>query len=372
MPAAIVSVINDLTTDQRVDRTCRTLVKAGYDVLLVGRHLKNSRSLAPRQYRTHRMRLLCEKGPLFYAEYNLALFLFLLSHPFDMLVSNDTDTLPANFLASRIKRRPLVHDCHEYFRGMPELNGRPFITRCWKWIEDRLFPRLRRVVAVNGSVAELYRSEYGNAITVIRNVPARKEVQEPAGREEMGIAGTDPIILYQGAVNVDRGLEEAIMALKHLRTPAVMVIAGTGDRYESLQQFVSEQGLEGKVRFLGQVPFQDLHRITLTADLGLSIEKDVSLNYHYCLPNKFLDYIQARVPVLVSPLPEMQSIVEQYRIGEFIDSHEPEKLAARIDDMLSHPERLAAYRDNLETAAAELCWEKEEPKLLALLEGRGS
>jgi glycosyltransferase involved in cell wall biosynthesis len=382
----IVSVTNDLTTDQRVDRVCNTLVKMGFDVLLVGRKLRNSLPLKPRNYRTKRMKLIFIKGPLFYAEYNLRLFFFLLFHRADILVSNDLDTLLANYLASGIRhpasgirsrksgistslRHPdLFHDCHEYFRGVPELNGRPETVKAWKQIEDWIFPKLKTVYAVNLSIADLYHSEYGNSISVIRNVPVTKSSVQPKSRAALGIPEKNKIILYQGAVNVDRGLEEAILAMKHLKTVATLLIIGTGDIIEKLKQLVNGESLNDRVMLTGQIPLEDLHPYTLMADLGLSIEKDVSINYHYCLPNKFLDYIQARVPVLVSPMPEMKAIIEKYRIGEFIESHDPLYLAEKFDALLNDPVKLLEYRTNLAIAASELCWEKEEPILVKIFE----
>lgn len=382
MPVAIVSVTNDLTTDQRVDRTCMTLVKSGYDVLLVGRRLRASRELTPRSYQMQRLRILFEKGPLFYAEYNITLFFFLLFRKFELVVSNDLDTLPASYLAALFKnpayrilyprsRLLHIHDCHEYFRGVPELNGRPVVTGVWKWIEDRIFPRLKYVMAVNQSVADLYSREYGNRITVVRNVPFRRPLGGANNRASLHIRDDRKIILYQGAVNVDRGLEEAIQAMKYLKTNAVLVIAGIGDIWDTLRKSTLEQELGNKVLFLGQIPFQDLYAYTLMADLGLSIEKDVSINYHYCLPNKFLDYIQANVPVLVSPFPEMKAIVDQYHIGEFIESHDPVNIAFNLDSMLNDQEKLDIYKKNLLLAASDLCWEREEGKLKDML-GRGS
>jgi glycosyltransferase involved in cell wall biosynthesis len=378
MPLAIVSVTNDLTTDQRVDRTCRALEKTGYEVMLVGRRMKNSKTLMPRSYRMHRLRLLFEKGPLFYAEYNVVLFFFLIRHRYDLIVSNDLDTLPANYLANLIKH-PFVsnpkskirhlHDCHEYFRGVPELTGRKMVTRIWKWVEDCIFPQLKTVIAVNQSVADLYSKEYGNNIEVVRNVPFRKLPGIARDKSSLHIPPACKIILYQGAVNVDRGLEEAIVAMKYLKTEAMLVIAGIGDKYDALKDFAIEQGLSERVMFLGQVPFQELHSITLLADLGLSIEKDVSINYHYCLPNKFLDYIQAGVPVLVSPLPEMKAIVDHYQIGEFLESHDPVILAIQIDSMLNNEDKLAIFKQNLLKAAEELCWEREESRLMDILAG---
>ena len=364
MKRVIISVTNDLATDQRVDRVCNTLVKMGFDVLLVGRIRKQSLLLKPRQYRVKRMRLLFSKGLCFYAEYNIRLFFFLLFHKAHLLVSNDLDTLLANYLASGIRRLPHVHDCHEYFRGVPELNGRPGTIRAWKMIEDHIFPKLRSVYAVNASIADIYRKEYGNEVRVIRNVPVRKKNMTAKNRVDLGIPADHKIILYQGAVNVDRGLEEAIRAMKFVTEKACLLIIGSGDVMDQLKILSVKEGVSDQVIFTGPIALEDLYEFTLMAELGLSIEKDVSLNYHFCLPNKFLDYIQACVPVLVSPLPEMKAIVEKYGIGEMIESHDPQYLATKFDNFLSQDKKLSFFRDNLQKAATDLCWENEEQELM--------
>ena len=269
---AIVAVTNDLTTDQRVDRTCHTLVASGYEVMLVGRKLKTSLPLTPRSYSMHRMRLLFNKGPLFYAAYNIRLFLYLITHRSDLIVSNDLDTLLASHLANKIKRSSSsvdhLHDCHEYFRGVPELIGRKRTIRIWKWIEDRIFPKLKHVIAVNDSIAKLYYEDYGNDIVVIRNVPFRRQEGVGKPKEELGIEPQQKVILYQGAVNIDRGLEEVIMAMKYLRSDAKLIIAGIGDIYHDLQALVKREKVPGKVILTGQIPFQELFAYTLMADIG--------------------------------------------------------------------------------------------------------
>ena len=364
----IIAVTNDLTTDQRVDRVCNTLTKMQFDVLLIGRKRKTSVPLQPRKYRMHRMKLLFDKGPLFYAEYNFRLFLFILFHKVHLLVSNDLDTLLGTSLAASVKNVPHAHDCHEYFRGVPELNARPKTTMIWKWVEDRYFPRIRTIYAVNESIARIYENEYQVVVTPIRNVPFTKPPDHAISRETLGIRPGQRVILYQGAVNVDRGLEEAILAMKYMTTNAILVIIGTGDVMETLKDLAIKEQVMDRVLFTGSIPFQELHRYTLLADLGLSIEKDVSINYHFCLPNKFLDYIQAGVPVLVSPLPEMKAIVDQYEIGEFAENHDPSYLAEKIDHMFGDPDFPEKYRENLQKAAEDLCWEKEEIKLIRIYE----
>ena len=84
----IISVVSDLVTDQRVHRTATTLSGKGHEVLLVGRRKRSSEDIS-RPYETWRFKLWWEKGPLFYAAYNLRLFFFLLFSRADILVSNE-------------------------------------------------------------------------------------------------------------------------------------------------------------------------------------------------------------------------------------------------------------------------------------------
>ncbi|MFM8758438.1 MAG: glycosyltransferase, partial [Methylophilaceae bacterium] len=113
----IISATSDLLTDQRVNRTASALKESGHKVLVIGRRLKGSRALPSRRYRSVRFNMLFQRGPLFYVFFNLRLAWYLLWKKTDVLYSNDLDTLPANFLVSKIKRLPLIYDSHEYFTG---------------------------------------------------------------------------------------------------------------------------------------------------------------------------------------------------------------------------------------------------------------
>jgi len=361
---AIVSVTNDLVTDNRVHRTCMALIGLGYEVMLIGRRLPGSAPM-DRPYRTKRMRLLFNKGALFYAEYNLRLFFYLLFSRAKLLVANDLDTLPANYLATR--GRTLVYDSHEYYTEVPELMARPAIRHIWLAFEQWIFPRLKTVITVNQSIADAYKERYGSDVHVVRNIPIKRELAQPPSRGSLGLPADMTILILQGAgINRDRGVEELIQAMVYL-PEYYLVLIGGGDLWTSLGGLAIRAGVEGRVRLVDRVPYERMMDYTRNADLGLTLDKDTNLNYRFSLPNKLFDYLNAGIPVLATDLPEVAGIVRKYDTGIVIPTADPAVIAREVRAFFADEGHVRRARANATFAARELDGEVEMEKLIAVL-----
>ena len=355
----LVSVTSDLVSDNRVHKVCTALHESGFDVLLTGRKIPGGPDLSPRKYKTKRFKLPFNKGFFFYACFNLRLLGLLLVNKFDVLLANDLDTLPANFLIAKIKNKPLVYDSHEYFTEVPELVNRKFVKHIWEFMERIMLPHIKYAYTVCDSIADIYSARYRTSFRVVRNISSYKYAP-PEDVET--VSGSEKIILYQGALNEGRGLKQAVMAMKFIEG-ARLIIAGDGTIKNELIKLIDNHNLQQKVQLTGRLSIEELARLTPRASAGFSIEEDLAMNYHFALPNKLFDYIQAHVPVIVTNLPEMAAVVKHYQIGLVISSHEPTELAEAFRTALFNTKLREEWRKNLKTATEELTWENEKKVL---------
>jgi len=358
----IVSVTNDLVTDQRVRKVCATLESEGFEILLIGRKLAQSLPIQ-RSYKTYRMRLLFTKGFAFYAEYNIRLFLKLLVVKKDILLANDLDTLLPNYLISKIFRKKLVYDSHELFTEVPELIHRPRVQNVWLKIEQIIFPKLKNVITVNQIIADIYTKKYDVPVQVIRNISNKLVVLKPDYTFANRIKGTKKMLILQGSgINKDRGAEEAVEMMQYL-DGVLLVIIGGGDVFVDLKEIIERLDIQNKVLIVGKLPYEELLQYTQIADLGLSLDKGTNLNYEYSLPNKVFDYIQCQIPLFVSNRQVVAKLVESNDIGVVFKNHNPKEMAASIQDVFADKNRLKRWQLNLKKAAKIYNWENESVKL---------
>jgi glycosyltransferase involved in cell wall biosynthesis len=342
-------------------------MEQGYDVLLVGRRKRDSMELAPCSYRTKRMKLLFEKGVPFYAEYQFRLWLLLLFRRKDLLVSNDLDTLLPTWLAAGFNAQKIIYDSHEIFCEVPELMHSPTKKRLWECIEKRIVPKLKYCITVNKSIANWFEERYKVNFHVLRNIGNPPVINAIKTRAELGLPENKKIVLIQGAgINIDRGAEETVEAMQYLEDTLLLIIGG-GDVIGLLKEKVQQMQLKDKVRFMDKMPSEALFHYTCNSDLGITIDKNNNINYRFSLPNKVFDFINAGVPILASPLPEIKKVIDTYQIGDFISSHEPKHIADKIREMLGST-RYVEWKENTKRAKAENNWQLEKKVLEGILE----
>lgn len=346
-------------SDNRVHKVCTSLQATGFFVVLIGRKLKSSLPVY-RNYKTKRVRLLFNKGFLFYAEYNIRLFFILLFAKSDMLLSNDLDTLLPNYLISKIKNKKIVYDSHEYFTQVPELINRKFVQKFWIKLEKIILPKIKYCYTVCESIANEYNKLYRTDFKVVRNVQHKNNFEtKPC---PINITNKK-FIIYQGALNIGRGIENVIKSMKYIDN-VNFVIIGDGDISNILKKLTETEKVSDRIIFTGKIPMEDVISYTKYAELGISLEENLGLNYYYSLPNKLFDYINACVPVLCSDFPEMKNIVDKYKIGFYTNEKNPLKLAQTINNILNDEIQITKIKENLKIASQELCWENEEKILV--------
>lgn len=354
LPRLFFTVTNDLSYDQRMNRICSSLANNGYAVTLIGRKLRASPVLEKKSFKQIRLTCFFNKGFLFYAEFNLRLFFFLLFARVDGICAIDLDTILPCYFVSLLRGRKRIYDAHELFCEMKEVVSRPGRYKAWKFIERNTLPHFKHAYTVNEYLAQTFQQLYGYHYEVIRSI----SVYEPHADTPR-----EKFILYQGAVNEGRCFETLIPAMGLVE--AKLIICGDGNFMSQAQKIVNENKLQDKIIFKGMLLPEELKSFTRKAWVGITLFDKESKSNYYSLANRFFDYIHAGLPQVCVNYPVYAEIIKKYKIAKLVDDTRPETLANGIRFLLDNAEAWENMHEHCKSAAAILNWQEEEKKLLA-------
>jgi glycosyltransferase involved in cell wall biosynthesis len=249
----------------------------------------------------------------------------------DAVHANDFDTLPAGWLAARRAHARLVYDSHEVYASQ-EIDP-PRIFRAVALALERVFARRAHVVTTGDPYAgELVRS-LGLSVrpSIVLNAPARVE-EEPPARESGG-----PLrVVYQAAMGAGRPLEDILDAAKETHGVAYTLRVLGADR-GLLERQIAARGIGEVVRLAEPLPPDRLLEGLWGHDVGLIINRPVSLTDELVVPNKLFEYMMARLAVVGPNLPGLSPVIDGDRVGATFAPGDPRDLAAAL-------QRLAADR----------------------------
>lgn len=340
-------------------KTASTLVNNGFSVTIVGRE-KSMKMGYPNKsldVEFYRFSLWFQKGKLFYIEYHLRLFIYLLFQYPDIYCAVDLDTIFPNLIVSKLRGKPLIYDAHEYFTEVPELQGRGMEKSIWKWVERIAVPYCTKIYTVSDGIASLFSQEYRQPVEVIYNYPQKYKRDARVQKEN--------IILYQGDLNEGRGLELAIAAMDRL-DGYTLWIAGSGYLEAELKNRARKLQWPERVLFLGKIAPNDLREKTLQARFGLNLLENKGLNYYHSLANKYFDYLQAGVIPITMNFPEYQIIQEEFNCAILINSLDEGEYLSAIQKVILDENNYHDLLKNGDIAASFLTWENQEEKLCSI------
>lgn len=342
-----------------MQRICNTLASNGFDVLLVGRKMKDSSPLKEQSFKQKRFAIFFQTGFAFYAEYNLRLFFFLLFTKADIFYAVDLDTILPQYFASAIKGKQRIYDAHELFTEQKEIVTRPSIHKFWLRIEKFAVPKYKHGYTVNIFIKEELKRRYNVDYSIIKNLPnyyaLRSSLQEESSRMKY--------IIYQGAVNEGRSFETLIPAMKQVDAP--FKIFGKGNFFDQTQKLIVLNDLENKIELAGFILPEQLKVFTQGAYIGLTLFEKTGLNQYYSLSNRFFDYIMAGIPQVCVNFPEYKAINDQYNIALMIDDTNEQTIANALNRLLSDENLYEQLKQNCVIAREQLNWQQEEKRLIA-------
>ena len=255
-----------------------------------------------------------------------------------------------------------MYDAHEYFTEMEEIVSRPAIKKAWQAVERFAVPKIKHAYTVSDGYARMFREQYGVDFKVVRNATLLNGTHIPEKPGEY--------ILYQGAVNVGRGLEALIEAMPQVDMP--LYICGKGDVFDELQAHVKRLNLQDKVHFKGYVPPDQLRNYTLNARIGITLFSSHGLHHQYSLANRFFDYMHAGVPQIATNFPEYANFNKECEVAVLVDELSPQAVAEGINKLLNNPELYQHIRSECMRARQTNNWQGEEEKLIALYRSIGA
>lgn len=285
---------------------------------------------------------------------NRAALALLASRTFDLVVANEARALP---LAHAVAQgAPIWGDMHEW---APEerthvLPWRLLVAPFMRHICEAYLPQTTAVTAVNNSIAELYRKQFGCEVEVVRNAIAWQDLTP-------GAVLPDRIrLVHSGGAVPGRDLEGLIDATLTLdeRFSLDLYLVAARDAGKYLEQLRARAAGSSRIIFHAAVSPDALPRTLNAYDVGVFVLPPQTTNHRLMLPNKFFDFVQARLAIVFSPAVETSSLISQFDLGRITADFSTEALVETLHDLTSAD--VERFKTNAHMAAPLLSSAEDE------------
>lgn len=268
---------------------------------------------------------------------------------FDVIIANDVQAVPLA-LALRPDNGVLA-DLHEYWPRLHEENAAwmRWISPYYRWMCRKYVRRADAVTTVSAGLAREYEREFGFAAEVVTNAAPFADLQPTS-------VGSPLRLVHSGAGLRNRDLGLMVEAVSRTTADVTLDLYLTPNHPDYLDELRLKAEESGRVRICEPVPYDGLVTTLNQYDVGIFVLPPVNFSYAHALPNKFFDFVQARLGVIVGPSPELAPYVEELALGKVTKGWDVDALAATIETL--NPAEVREFKRSAAEAARALSAEQ--------------
>lgn len=228
----------------------------------------------------------------------------------------------------------------------------------FEYLCSTFLPKVDFAITVSEGIAKKYKEVYGIDCTLFLSLPPYFPLT-PSKNEKIRL-------IYHGLISADRESENLLEIAKNLREGIEMNLMILSNHSLFLQEFKKEAQKIPNLTLLSPVTLEEIIPFTSRFDVGLITLKPNGFNNTHALPNKFFEYIQARLALLTTPLPSLKPMIEKYSLGKCSKDFCTHSMVESINSLSLKEVR--DYKQNASYASKELNLSSNQAKILEIIQ----
>jgi hypothetical protein len=283
---------------------------------------------------------------------------------YDLIITHDIITMPLAYkIAQSSTGCKIVLDLHEYLPRQWEnslkwrLTQQPFVNAlCRKYL-----PLADMCTIVCKSIETEYKKnfEIKSSIVITNASQYQPELAPQPIRDKIRI-------ITHGVAFEGRCIEVMIDAMRDLPAEQYeLYLMLVKDKQNYIDQLIERAKPYKNVFFIPPVPAREVATFTNQFDIGMYILAPVNFNHIHALPNKFFQFVQARLCLAIAPSIEMATLIKQHNLGVVADSFESADMARAIASISR--DQIMAYKYQVHAKAEQLSKSTDDFKYLQMI-----
>lgn len=269
---------------------------------------------------------------------------------FDAIFANDIETVP---IALRLKPKHGVHaDLHEHYPSMHEYDAawKRRISPYLSWLCARYATLAKSTTTVSSGLQRAYNEKFGFKPGLVPNATPYAPLKPTPVASSIRL-------VHSGAGLRNRQIEIMCEAVRMSQADVTFDLFLTHNDPRYLEEMRIEYADESRITFHDPVPYAQLVETLGNYDVGVFVLPPRTFSYEWALPNKFFDFIQARLGIVIGPSPEMATYVRRLENGAIASDFEAEGLQKAIESLT--PRIVTEWKAASHQAARELAAENQ-------------